>query len=159
MRLKLQLLPLLGMFFLLASFSYVKKADKPPIDKTSTALTTNAPVLKVRKLNFIQRFVVKLLIKKNKRLTSGQADKLASASLTLGIIACGTLLFGLAVPFIILLTIPAGIAAMITGGSAVRNQTTKIGKAKTGKGLGLGALIAFGVLLILAAIILAAFLG
>ncbi|MGH2566546.1 MAG: hypothetical protein ACRDE8_12350 [Ginsengibacter sp.] len=159
MRLKLQLLPLLGMCFLLASFTYIKKADKSSIAKTSIATTTNAPVLKVRKLNFVQRFVLKLLIKKNKLLTSGRADKLASASLTLGIIACGTVLLGLFVPFIILLSIPAGISAMITGGSAVRHQTTQIGKAKTGKGLGLGALIAFGVLLILAAILLASYFG
>ncbi len=42
---------------------------------------------------------------------------------------------------------------MITGGSAVRNKTSLVGKARTGKALGLGALIAFGVLLILAAIV------
>ena len=46
---------------------------------------------------------------------------------------------------------------MITGGAAFRKGTKNIGKAKTGKGLGMGVLIAFGVLIIAAAIILSSY--
>jgi len=94
-------------------------------------------------------------MKKYKSAHGVNADKLASTSLLLGIFSWGFLLLGLAVPFVILLSIPTGIAAMITGGSAVRNKTSQMGKARMGKGLGLGALITFALLLIIAAIIIA----
>ncbi len=77
----------------------------------------------------------------------------------MGIAACAFLVLGLFVPYVILAAIPAGIAANITGGSALRNGTAKEGKAKTGKALGLGSLIAFAVVLILAVIVAAAYLS
>ena len=110
-------------------------------------------MLKVHKLNFFQRLIVKFFIKKNNPADGTKADKQASTSLLLGIGACAFILLGLFVPYVILASIPTGIAAMITGGSAVRNKTSLVGKARTGKALGLGALITFGVLLILAAIV------
>lgn len=88
-----------------------------------------------------------------------KADKLADTSLAFGIAACAFLVLGLFVPYVILAAIPAGITAMITGGSALRNGTVKVGKAKTGKALGLGALIAFAVLLLLAVVALAAYMN
>ena len=60
-------------------------------------------------------------------------------------------------PYVILAAIPAAITAMITGGSALRNGTAKVGKAKTGKALGLGARIAFAVLLLVAVVAIAAY--
>jgi hypothetical protein len=63
------------------------------------------------------------------------------------------------VPYVIFACLPAAIVAMVLGGSAMRNNTNLVGKARTGKALGLGALIAFGVLLIIAAIVVASFLS
>jgi hypothetical protein len=117
------------------------------------------PVKKAHKLNFLQKLVLKFYLKKNKLAEDAKADKLAKTSLLLGIAACGFLVLGLFIPPVILGTIPAGIAAMITGGSALNRQTKLIGKAKTGKGLGLGALIAFGVVVLAAALIIAAWFG
>jgi len=58
------------------------------------------------------------------------------------------------IPYLILAVLPTAIAAMITGGAAVRNKTSLIRKARTGKALGLGALIFFGLLLLIVACIL-----
>ncbi len=87
------------------------------------------------------------------RADISKADNLANTSLGFGVAAMLLMVLGFFVPFVILATIPAAIVAMITGGAALRRGTKNIGKAKTGKAFGLGALIAFGVLLIVAAII------
>jgi hypothetical protein len=58
-----------------------------------------------------------------------------------------------------LATIPTGIVALATGSSALKSGTKEAGKARTGKTLGLASLIAMGVLLLLAVILVAAFLG
>ena len=141
---------------LLTSATYIVRPDTSIVNKQNITITdhNNSNVLKAHKLNFFQRLMVKFLIKKNELLNGTRADKLASTSLGLGIGACASILLGLFVPFIILAAIPTGIAAMITGGSAVRNKTSMVGKARTGKGLGLGALITFAILLIVAAIII-----
>ncbi|MEP7253770.1 MAG: hypothetical protein ABI683_15360 [Ginsengibacter sp.] len=159
MKLITRLLPILGMYIILTSSVCIVK----PIVPVANGETITAPgkviKLKKHKLNFFQRFIVKLYLKKHKLLEDNQADKLASTSLWLGIGACAALLLGLFIPYIILAAIPLGIAAMITGGAAIRDKTSLVGKARTGKGLGLGALIAFGVLLIAALIIVAAWVS
>ena len=140
---------------LLISATCIEKRDTSIVNKQTLTITNNNnyKLVKVHKLNFFQRLIVKLLIKK-KRLAEGtKADRLASTSLLLGIGACAFILLGLFIPYIILASIPTGIAAMITGSSAIRKKTSLEGKARTGKGLGLGALIAFGLILILAAIL------
>jgi len=115
--------------------------------------------VKAHKLNFFQRLALKYYLKKNKFKRDINADKLASTSFVLGISACGAILLGLLIPYLILAAVPLAIAAMATGGSAERNHTQLIGKARTGKALGLGALIAFGLILVLAVIVLAAFVS
>lgn len=145
-------------YLLLISASHVIKTTPLNEAPALTTTTVNAPhSRKAHKLNFVQRFILKAYLKRHKLEDLNQADRLASSSLVLGISACGVLLLGLFVPYIILLTLPAGIAAMITGGAAIRKKTSLEGKARTGKGLGLGALIAFGLLILLAAILLTAF--
>ena len=119
----------------------------------------HATHVKAHKLNFFQRLALKYYLKKNKLKNDINADKLASTSLVLGISACGAIVLGLFIPYLILAAIPLGITAMVTGGSAERNHTQLIGKARTGKGLGLGALIAFAVILVIAVIVLAAFVS
>ena len=156
MKLRLQIFPMLGIYMLLISATHIVKKDTATVTTQNIIITGhhNSNLLKVHKLNFFQRLIVKLYLIKNKLANGTKADNLASTSLLLGIVACGFILFGLFIPYAILATIPTGIAAMITGGSAIRNKTSLVGKARTGKGLGLGALIAFGILLILAAIVL-----
>ena len=161
MKLRLRIFPTLAIYMLLVSATCIEKRDTSIVNRESLTITNhkNSNVLKVRKLNFFQRLIVKIFLKKNKLADGTKADKLASTSLLLGVGACAFLLLGLFIPYVILLSIPAGIAAMITGGSALRNKTSLVGKARTGKGLGLGALIAFAVVLIVAAIVFTAWVS
>ena len=157
MRLPFKFLFLISLTVLLTSAVCIEKTSSPlapaPIEGISNSGAVHST--KAHKLNFFQRWALRILMKKYKSAHGVNADKLASTSLLLGIFSWGFLLLGLAVPFVILLSIPTGIAAMITGGSAVRNKTSQMGKARMGKGLGLGALITFALLLIIAAIIIA----
>ena len=161
MKLRLRIFPILAIYMLLVSATCIEKRDTSIVNRESLTITNhkNSNVLRVRKLNFFQRLIVKIFLKKNKLADGTKADKLASTSLLLGVGACAFLLLGLFIPYVILLSIPAGIAAMITGGSALRNKTSLVGKARTGKGLGLGALIAFAVVLIVAAIVFTAWVS
>lgn len=154
----LQLFPILAIYVLLISATCIIKEETITGTPQTASVQNygNTHVLKAHKLNLFQRLMVKILLKKHKLQNDTNADKLASTSLILGIGACAFILLGLFIPYIILASVPAGIAAMITGGSAIRNKTSLVGKAKTGKGLGLGALITFGIILILAAILVAA---
>ena len=156
MSLRLKIIPILGIYILLISATCIVKKDTTVVNRQNITITNNGSshFLRAHKLNFFQRFGLKFLPKRNRIQNGPDGDKLASASMLLGIGACGFILLGLFVPFVILLSVPTGIAAMITGGSAVRNKTSLVGKAKTGKGLGLGALIAFGLILLVAAIVI-----
>ncbi len=156
MRLPFKILFLLSLTVLLTSAVCIEKTSSPlaPAQVEGISNPGTLHSTKARKLNFFQRWALRILMKKYKSAHGVNADKLASASLLLGIFSCGFLLLGLFVPFVILLSIPAAIAAMITGGSAVRNKTSQMGKARTGKALGLGALITLALLLIIAAIII-----
>lgn len=149
MKFKLLLFALMGFCFLsTTSMSVVKpgtsSTNVQPVEKVKPAT-----VHKAHKLNFLQRLVLKYYLKKN-TATMEDADKQASTSLLLGVIACGAILLGLVIPYLILASIPAGVAAMITGGSAIRNKTSQVTKAKTGKALGLAAIITFGALILIA---------
>lgn len=161
MKLSLRIYPILAIYMLLVSATCIEKIDTSIVNRENITITNhkNSNALKVHKLNFFQRLIVKIFLKKNKLADGTRADKLASTSLLLGVGACAFLLLGLFIPYVILISIPAGIAAMITGGSAIRNKTSLVGKARTGKGLGLGALIAFAVVLIVAAIVFTAWVS
>ena len=159
MRSKIHFIPLLGIYLLLMSATIVKK-DTAYTGSTLVMPSVPSTHVKAHKLNFFQRLALKYYyLKKNKFKNDINADKLASTSLVLGISACGAILLGLFIPYLILAAVPLAIAAMATGGSAERNHTQLIGKARTGKALGLGALIAFGLILVLAVIVLAAFVS
>ena len=156
MRSKIHFIPLLGIYLLLMSATIVKK-DTAYTGSKLVMQSVSSTHVKAHKLNFFQRLALKYYLKKNKFKNDVNADKLASTSLTLGISACGAILLGLFIPYLILAAVPLAIAAMATGGSAERNHTQLVGKARTGKALGLGALIAFGLILVIAVILLAAF--
>ncbi len=113
-------------------------------------------ILKPQKLNFFQRLMYNLTFRKYIKADTEKADRQAKNSLIFGIAAVGAFLLGLAVPYVMFLTIPAGIVAMVLGSEALKSDTNESVKARTGKALGLGSLIAFGVILILAAIVVAA---
>jgi len=154
MKIRLWLFPLLGIYLFLVSATSVEKIQKPMGEiQVAASVPVSATTVQTQKLNIFQRILNKLLMRKDKADVT-KAGNLASTSLGLGIAACAAILLGFAVPYIFFASIPLGIAAMITGGSAVRQGTTKVGKAKTGKGLGLGALITMGVLLIMATILI-----
>jgi|SRR6185437_1077983 len=155
MRLRLYIVPVIGIYMLLVSATVIQK-DTTIAHKQN--ITINAVggvnVLKAYRLNFFQRIMVKFLLKNKKLKKNIDADKLASASLLLGVAACALLLLSLLIPYLFIAVLPAAILAIATGGSAVRNKTSFMRKAKTGKALGLGALIVFGVILVIVVIIL-----
>ncbi len=145
-------------YFLLISATAAKvKYTAAAEDNTAIVQSPlSANTFKTSKLNFFQRTLMKFALKKFKKADTNKGDKQAGISLAFGIAACGFLLIGVIVPYVILAALPAGIVAMITGGSAIRNGTNREGKARTGKALGLGALIAFGALLLAVVLIIAA---
>lgn len=161
MKSKVLLFPLSCICFLFVSATCIESvpANTAGSNLVAVIIPAQTPVKKAHKLNFLQKLVLKFYLKKNKLAEGAKADKLAKTSLILGIAACGFLLLGLFIPYVALAAVPAGIAAMITGGSALNRETSLTGKAKTGKGLGLGALIGFALLVLAAAIILAGVLG
>ena len=144
-------------YLFLISATPIIKRDSSGIDQHSTTLAYHkkSNLLKFHKLNFFQRLVLKLYLKNNQLRNGGKAYKLASASLWLGIGACALILVGLLFPYLILLALPAGIVAMITGNSALRNKTSSVRKARMGKAFGLAAIIVFAALLFVVALILA----
>jgi hypothetical protein len=153
MKLKLWLLPfvVLSFVFMSATSSKIEPASVP----TQTAQVLVHPqTLKGFKLNFIERFILKHALKKVAEVPA-KADRQASTSLALGIAAAAVLLIGCFVPYVALVSLPLAIVAMTTGGTALRNGTSKESAARTGKGLGLGTIITFGALLIIGAILLA----
>ena len=110
-----------------------------------------------KKMNFFERILFKLAVKKfMKAADTEKADRQASTALVFGIVALGTLLIGLLIPFLILMlaSIPTGIIAMVLGKQALTGGTQYPVKAKLGKTFGLVSLILFGALVILAAIAL-----
>lgn len=158
MKTKILLSPLFGIYLLLISATSIEQKDTTISVKSQ--VTTEIPVasteVKFKKLNFFQKVIFKIFVRKDKRADESKADKLASTSLSFGIGSWITLLLGLALPYVAFACIPLGIAAMITGKSALKQGTSKEGRAKTGRGLGLGALITLGILLIIAAIVISA---
>lgn len=160
MKLKLWLLPFLSIYLLLISATSIKVEPQVAVnDNKVPVVAPSSTSVKEHKLNFFERLILKLALKKYKVADPAKADKQANASLIFGIVGASLLVIGSFVPYVGILCLPAAIAAMIIGGSALRGGTQKVGAAKTGKGLGLGTLIAFGVLLLIAALIVAAWLG
>jgi len=161
MKLSFHIFILVCLSVLLTSAVCINRSDISPAAAQSDVVSNpgNNQLHKARKFNFFQRLGLRLLMKRYKSGKGVNADKLANSSLLLGILACSLILLGLLVPVLLILAIPAGVAAMITGGSAVRNKTSLVGKAKTGKAFGLAALIAFGLLLILVILALAVLLA
>jgi len=146
-----------GIYILLISAAPVLKRDTSKIYQQNITLPIhNSNSLKFHKLNFFQRLIVKFYFGKHKLQKDIKANKLASVSLWLGIGACGLICLSLLFPYFIFLSLPAGIAAMITGHSAIRNKTSFTGKARMGRALGLLAVIIFAVLFVIVLYILAA---
>lgn len=159
MKLSLKVFPLLCIYLLLISATSIKTPAASLVNMQNNTIVqpNHTTVVKVHKLNFFQRLLLKLIIKKNKKEGGVRADQLASTSLLLGVAACVFFVLGLLIPYVFLASVPASIAAMITGSSAVRNKTSFVGKAKTGKALGLGVLIAIGVLFLALVILISSF--
>ena len=112
------------------------------------------------KMNFLQRLMFKLAVKKFKKAADTEkADRQANSALVFGIAAMSTLIIGLFVPFVALAAIPAGIVAMVLGKQAVIGGTKDPAKAKIGKTLGLVSLISFAFILLLAVILVASWGG
>ena len=151
------------LFLLLISFlSIAATTDKTlPVTTTNGAETTVVyPTARQevhqKKLNFLQRLMFKLAVKKFKKAADTEkADRQASSALTFGIVALGTLIIGLFVPYLILASIPTAIIAIVLGKQAVIGGTNFPEKAKLGKTFGLVSLYGFAFLALLAAIVLA----
>ncbi|HEX8333490.1 MAG TPA: hypothetical protein VF622_12750 [Segetibacter sp.] len=159
MNLRLLLSLLVVSFF---SISATSVKIEPKSIAVSNSIVSEVPSaatsVKKNKLNFAEKLLLKYVLKKYKKVDdTAKADKQARTSLSFGIAAVSCLLLGLFIPYIMLATIPTGIVALATGGSALKSGTTETSKARTGKSLGLASLIAFGALLLLAVILVAAF--
>ena len=156
-------------FLLLVLLSFLSiAATTEKVLPSATKTTTETPAVypmatdevHQKKMNFLERILLKLSIKKFKKVADTEkADRQASSALVFGIVALGTLLIGLVVPYIALAAIPAGIVAMVLGKQAVVGGTTDPAKAKIGKTLGLVSLIGFAFILLLAAIVVASWSG
>ena len=159
MRSKLWIIPAACIYCLLISATSIKVSSKYTGEESKyySAKISGSKSISPTKLNFFKRLIVGLILKKYKkahRTDIAKADNLANISLLSGVAAISCMVLGLFVPFIIFATIPAAIIAMITGGAALRGGTKNTGKAKTGKILGLGSLIAFALLIIIVAVAL-----
>jgi hypothetical protein len=154
------LLPMFFTCFLLvsATSTRVERAFVSLDNEAIIEAPLSANTFKTSKLNFFQRTLLKFELKRSLKADIDKADRQANTALTLGIAACVLIVVGLLVPYVILASLPAAIVAMMMGASAVRNNTSLVGKARTAKALGLGALIAFGVILIAATILIVQFL-
>ncbi len=150
---------------IISCLSLAATTDKGILSKapTSSEAPSAAPVAAnaetAHKLNFFERLLVKKAMKQLRKTGVDEADAMAKSSLGFGIAAVSLLFLGLLVPYVILLSIPAGIVAMVQGRKAERNGTSLTGKASTGRALGLGALIAFAALIVIAVIVVAAWAG
>ncbi len=101
-----------------------------------------------RKLNFVQKFALRVVGKKLKKKTKKdggeKASKISKAALILGIISISCIFL----PFVSLLGLLASIPAIVTGAIAKDGTKSKSDKfGKIGMGLGIGTL-AIGILLI-----------
>jgi hypothetical protein len=163
MNLRLWLIPMCLLSFLFISATTVSVETTPAATSSIVSETpTAATSVKKNKLSFVERLLLKYALNKLRKAEGEdtiKADKQAKTSLSFGIVAVSALLLGLFIPYIMLATIPTGIVALATGSSALKSGTKEAGKARTGKTLGLASLIAMGVLLLLAVILVAAFLG
>lgn len=157
MKAKFWLFPLVGIyFFLISATSFKIKKNQIPIqNEVAAELPTVATKVTTHRFNFFQKLVFKILVKKEEQIDNAKADNLAGTSLALGIGTWAFYLFALAVPILAVVSIPMAIGAMITGSSAIRSGTTKAGKAKIGKGLGLASIITIAVLSIVGLIFIA----
>ncbi|OQP63842.1 hypothetical protein A3860_23170 [Niastella vici] len=118
---------------------------------TASSLHANRPgFLRV----FFRMYLKKLSRRHLLQDNTVNADKNATASLWLGI---ASIVFLFIPTYTLLLVIPLGILAIVFGKHALSGGTKKELSAKVGKALGLGALITFAVLVIVALIFLANF--
>lgn len=161
--LKLQPSIIVLLFMSLISLSAKTSTTEPllntPVTETTAANPLAASTVGQHKLNFFERVIQKLGIKKYRVADTEKADRRAKSSLIFGIVAAGTLLLGFVAPILFLLTIPAGLVAILNGSSALNSETTLTAKAKTGKALGIGALIGLVVLVVVAVIAVASVFG
>jgi hypothetical protein len=132
--------------------------DLPELPASSIRLHASAAgvfpvqtVAKSKNLGFWNRLTLRMVPKKYRAQVylamqdTAEADKKAKNSMIIGGIALGLAI--IPTPYTILAAIPMGIVAITMGSKARRMGSTK----KTGKGLGIAALIVVGVWIIIAA--------
>lgn len=164
MKLRLWFIPMLfASFFLVSATSTSTVYSEPAaqLQPSTPGLPTIGASVKKTKLNFIERLLLKFAIKRvlNEEGDLTKANKQASTSLSFGIVAVSLLLLGLFLPYIMLGAIPAGIVALTTGGTALKEGTTERSKARTGRALGIATLATVGAIFLLALLLIAAFSG
>jgi predicted ferric reductase len=139
----------------LASEHRTEPSDAGAIAAASALRTTRslqtAGSPRTTRLGFFKKMVLRMYLRKLRKPhllqdSTANADKNATASLWLGI---ASIVFLFIPTYTLFLVIPLGILAIVFGRHAVQEGTKKQLAAKVGKALGLGALIAFTVLVIL----------
>lgn len=155
------------LFLLLISFLSIAATTEKTLPVATTSSTETPVVYPMatqevhqKKMNFLQRLMFKLAVKKFKKAADTEkADRQASSALIFGIAALGTLIIGLFVPYIALAAIPTGIVALVLGKQAIIGGTSDPAKAKIGRTLGFVSLLGIALILLLATILLASWGG
>ena len=149
---------LLLLFSFAAFSSGARAASLPASPEPVPAVASSGKTVAARnfKLGFFKKLLLRIYMKKMAKKFhaaggTADADKKANASLVFGIAA---IVFLFIPTYTIFLVIPLGILAMVFGNQALKEGTSKELNAKLGKGFGLGALIAFLVLLLIAVIVI-----
>lgn len=160
-KLKPAIITLIVMSFLLSSATTSKASFMimPVMTVNAIADPVKATVVQQKRGSFLQRMLYKLMPQKYRNISADKANQRAKSSFGFGLAAVGSLLVGIAVPFVFLLAVPFGIVALVQGSSALNNGTTVASKARWGKGLGLGALIAFAAFTVLVVVAFSAAYG
>lgn len=137
-----------------ASFTPLKTVNASDTTFSIRSIAETPISVKAKRIRFFQKIALRIAIRKwnkqHKIYDATKADKMASASLWLGIAA---IVFAIIPWYTILVAIPLGILAMIFGNKAKNAGTTKTSSASIGKSFGLAALIVVGVWIIVGAII------
>lgn len=143
-------------FAFAASFP-VKSAASVKITEPIPPSPFKTGVSKLRKMNFIEKFVLKMMVKKirkkvrNRTIDEAGANKQATLAKTMGLISLGAFLI------FPLLAIPFALIAIDKGNQALANGTTLPRQARAGKTMGIISLALLVAIICIVIIIITGF--
>lgn len=127
------------------------ETNEPPVSSRPANNVAN------QKLNFFEHLIFRVTHRKFQKTDKTDADKLARKSQAWGILAISTIALVWVFPPILLFNLVAAIIALSAGRRALKANTKMEDKARLGKGLGSGVLIAASILTVIFIILAATF--